>query len=145
MENVKPCVLQTFDPSLGRRVQVGKVVYLDGKGWVYRVDPPSHGRMRLLDAWGIYPCVLAYLEDAGVSLIHLHEKASCYVLETTTHEAKRYGILSAHGKRSIHQYHVPLAYWRKLQEYHAPWVNEVVTLPWLDVKPEPKPQQAAMF
>jgi len=115
-------LIELHEPYLKRKIRLGKFDLTPQGVPCYTVDlSGDHDRMEKLDAWGVCPAVLEKMEDLGIDLIIVYDKAQDATFTATRKEVLEQGILRAFPPRGAY-YHLPLKRWKRApgQGLHLP-------------------------
>lgn len=136
-------LIQVYEPSLGKTIQLGKLVHLT-KGAAYVNNISAHLRTR--EAFGIAPCVLALMIQLGVKQILYIDQPIEATFFTDVATALQAPLFAASAKRRPY-YHLPIAQWKRLNgAISTPWVSHsnTRTLAWIDQAPGASPPAATI-
>lgn len=97
---MEPRLIKFHDKGRAGVITAGKFVEVSGKRiYCYNIQD----ELRILDGFGIAPCVLQACRQYGIQEIHYIDKANCVTYITTPNEARAKGVLFQGRKSHAHR------------------------------------------
>lgn len=141
---MNPVLIRFHDKGRRGVIQAGKFVEHMGKRlYVYNIEDS----LRILDGFGVAPCVLDACEEHGIQEIHYVEKRMNLTYITTPAKVREHGVPFQGKKRHVHSrgtyLHLPRQWWGvDMNVRRYPWASETLWLKWTEPEPTAKPVPA---